>query len=80
MKNSIQIEFAFDVELSIEFTNITNMEVMIVSGGNLDSAYTSFPDVKEGDIVHVPIYNISYIIAVPIVGANQTRIAFDAKI
>jgi hypothetical protein len=42
--------------------------------------YTVASNIKEGDIVTLPIYNISYIVAVPKPNATITHIDFEALI
>lgn len=41
------------------------MEILVVSGFDEESMYTSYYDLTTGDEIHLPLYNSSYIVALP---------------
>ena len=53
---------------------------MIVSGYTPTTLYTSYPSVQSGDLIHLPLYNTSYIVALPLANATYTSINFHAFI
>ena len=55
----------YDLELYIDFKVITNIEVIILSGYNKETAHTIDVEIEQGFEVDFPIFNKTWIIAVP---------------
>ena len=70
----------FKVELQIAFENVTNMDVMVISGYKRSTAYTVGLNVTTGTIISVPIYNTTWVIAVPRNNLTNNRIKFKTYV
>jgi hypothetical protein len=55
----------YNVEIQITFDNITNMDIYVISGYNRIKAYTVASKFPQNTTVYVPIYNNTWILAVP---------------
>lgn len=64
----------------IDFKVITNMDIKIISGYEKSDSYTYLDEVEQGKEINYPIYNKTWILAIPRQGQNYTRFKFEVYI
>eukprot|EP00347_Sterkiella_histriomuscorum_P005817 403355158 len=70
----------YQVEIQIQFQNITNMDVYVLSGYKKSTAYTVDYLVLQNETISVPIYNTTWVVAVPKTNSTANRIKFKSYI
>ncbi|CDW72500.1 UNKNOWN [Stylonychia lemnae] len=70
----------YNVEIQIIFDNVTNMDVYVLSGYNREKAYTVAAKFVSNTTIYAPIYNKTWVLAVPKVNQTNTRVKFRSTI
>lgn len=78
--SDISKAYYYQVEIMVQFINITNLDVKLLSGYTEETMFTVSTAATQGSIFNIPIYNKTWIVATPKNNQTTNRLKFHSYI